>query len=215
MQQIAAGVVYEATPEDLGKAIARAAVDDIQYLMDCLTHSPPEGVEIDALPETNRPLLELLAFVLCTYEVTLLPQVRSPEVRAVIRTSLRHQALFDVAISLRGATDQYFLSTGKTFLQDRLYEYYHILAGTTDHFALLGIEELRWVEDDWYLRTAALTNTALRKVCHLPRQPTFLESIGPTLHRYFQSMEELIPLQMRMITLKPSRGDVELSTAWE
>lgn len=215
LQQVAAGVVYEATPEDLGHGVANAAVEDMHYFMGCLTHFPPEGVDVESLTQTIGPLLELLAFAVCTYEVTLLPHFHSLEIRGVIATSLRHHALSIAAASLNRATDENFLSTGEAFLDDRLSEYYHILAGKTDHFALLGVEEMRFVEDDWYFRTAAFANATLKNVCSMARQPTLLESIGPTLHRYFKSMEEFIPIQMNMIKLKPSARDVVSLTARE
>jgi len=215
LQQVAAGVVYEVTPEDLGKGVANAVVEDTHYLLGCLTYSPPEGVDVESLTATHGPLFELLAFAVCTYEVTLLPHVPRLEFRGVIATSIRHHALAMVTASLDRADDAHFRSTGEAVLHDRLSEYYGILAGKTDHFALLGIEELRCVEEDWYFRTTALAYATLRNVCHLARQPTLLESIGPTLHRHFTSMEELVPMQVSMITLKPSAWDVGLLPAGE
>jgi hypothetical protein len=51
-QKIAAGVVYEVTPEQLGQGFGNEAYEDMLHFIDFLKHSPPEGVNVESLSKT-------------------------------------------------------------------------------------------------------------------------------------------------------------------
>jgi hypothetical protein len=130
----------------------------------------------------------MLAFTVFTYEAILTPQFPNLETQNAISDAIRRQAILLFAASQNRAEDQEFVRVGEVFLIHRFRDYFDIF--TREEAELL---------DSWFFRTTTLVRTVVKTACEMSRELGAFESICPSLHRHFNDMAEIVPIQVNSL----------------